>query len=436
MRLLLLVIFFHRIIYAEVSPRPGETYDQAYQRLLTETAQRHDAFERERHRSIEKDLRENASLPFAFLKRKDGGAFEALTVKSFGRMTEGKCSMNTETGLIDDDSQFFIRPTGDGETFEIVSKSQPEKSDSILPSFLSLTKKSTDRPRWRFKKQLDGSYEVCEVNSGASLGGCNRWYIARLKGVSGPTFIQGAGDLDKIDANDIKQGSLGTCTLWAAVHSVLATRGPEEIEALFSPDSVAFPNQKPIPAGNQFLFYWDPKSEQTSLPIGASYGDKTAEGEAETWPVLLENAYTIWRRSLKKADSGANPAEVLSLLTDEKVKSYYFHPFQSKDKVFSCLRDASEKGQPTVCATNYKIDEANNPKGLSPSHAYAVKKVDSIADRLILIDPHGKTVELSQDEFFSNFSMAAHTTGEKSSLEREWLRQKRKVGDLWERATQ
>ncbi len=411
-------------LFAE-SPGPhgGETAAERMARLRAQTA----AYEARRQREVREDLQQRKGGTFLFLNRDENGegAWNALSATATGEV-DSKCRVGASG--YDSKSHFLIRPSSDGETFEIVAKHRP-RGTLALPTFGKPNPKGTEKTRWKIKPNFNGTFEVCDVD-GNPLHGCRDWTIAKLEDVNETAFIKGAGDQHAIAPNDIQQGNLGSCTLWAAVHSVLEQRGPEEIEKLFSAGAVTFPGRRPVKTGNQFLFQWQPGRD--SQPLGASFGDTDEKGRQESWPVLLEKAYTVWRRSLKTTDGGANAGEVLSLVTGEKVKFVALHhAFASaqSNKAFDCLADAYDAGHPIVCSSRSTVPEFND-SGLFSSHAYAMKKV--IPGRqpgVILIDPHGREVELTKEEFFTNFAMAAHTTGKKNAWERTVDSASRGVGD-------
>lgn len=420
----LLILLLTLSARAEIVQHEGETYNEAYERLLSVSRAHTEATKLRAETEMQRDIKwRGERTSFVFLKRDGDDPYTSLSTSSLGGLTQSSCQMSSATGAIEETSHFKLRALGNGE-FEISPKS-PKPGIRLL-SFANRRVPEPDA-RWKIHPNPDGTFEVCSADDKQGLAGCKHWTIATIENVDTTTFIQGRGDKHKIAANDLTQGGLGTCTLWAAVHSILEARGPDEIEKLFSPGEVTFPGKAPIPVGDQFLFYWNPKDPDRKTPIGAEFGDTDRAGRQESWPVLLEKAYTIWKRSLKKADSGAFAPSVLSLMTNEKVKTYYFHPFQSKDGIFDCLKAANDDHQPMVCGSRSDLKE-DNEHGILSSHAYAISKVkDGAEPSVVLIDPHGKTVELPAAEFFKHFAVAAHTVGEKGPIRQAFDAQVDKV---------
>ena len=222
--------------------------------------------------------------------------------------------------------------------------------------------------------------------------------------VTGQAFVQGAGDIGDIDANDVRQGLLGDCNLLAPA-AAIARANPEAIRRLITPNTDG--------SYNVTLYYkdhfWSDLTAHTlrvtsqfymgadGSPIYARYGDTGASGP-ELWVMLIEKAFARYRGSYTAAGGAlwdreglelltgnpaselgvgdGTPAELLTMISDALREGKAITVNTSTSRWQNWTRTAAEQAE--ITRYNIKLD-----------HAYSIEAVDTAAQTLNLRNPWG-----------------------------------------------
>jgi len=132
---------------------------------------------------------------------------------------------------------------------------------------------------------------------------------------------------DGVDANDIRQGSLGDCYLLSAM-SIIAHSRPELIKKIFHPESRTYRNE-----GIYTIMLYNGKTANLvtvddKFLVGASKRHAfvrlvtdPASNEREIWPLLVEKAYAKFHGSYSNIEGGLVHA-ALEELTNGAGSSY------------------------------------------------------------------------------------------------------------------
>lgn len=209
----------------------------------------------------------------------------------------------------------------------------------------------------------------------------------------GVPFVRGEEDPLDIDANDVKQGSLGDCYLVGGLIAVARTR-PEAIRAMIRDEgggnySVLLRN---VRARNAERKYVGPARNlrvrmDTSFPYRtrdgapapafAAFGDsETRDGVTrhELWPAMIEKAYAQNAGGYERMRAG-RATTVYNFATGRPTRTY-----ETKDtsaaELDRVLREAHARGWP-VC---FGVDKQTGPRGgevgIIGYHTYALWQAD------------------------------------------------------------
>lgn len=214
----------------------------------------------------------------------------------------------------------------------------------------------------------------------------------------GQAFVQGAGDANAVDPNDIRQGQLGDCYLCAAMMAVARAR-PDLVRSMITKlDDGSYNVALHIKDGK-----WDKNSTQVvnvsaDFPVTgrgeAAYvkpGDSDKDGP-ELWGMLIEKAYAQARGSYSGIKSG-NSGTAAAMMVGGSSKEYKV-PDTSAADIAKIIDDALKKRLP-VTANTMGTEKSGldadtwQASGVVGHHSYAVKSVDVSAGTISLQNPWG-----------------------------------------------
>ncbi len=221
----------------------------------------------------------------------------------------------------------------------------------------------------------------------------------------GVAFLQGEGDKNAVDPNDVAQGALGDCYLMAGMLAV-ARSNPQLIQdlivdngdgtfavTLYIRDSWRSAPKKVITVIDARL-----PEKYKGTPLYAKTGD--SEGESvELWPALIEKAVAQQKGSYEQI-SGGNIgkdgfkfAGATELLTGEK-EDYLKTSSLDEDDALLHIAIALDDHQPCTCDSKNMEDEADLAKealayNVYGNHAYVPGDVDLDARTIDLNNPWG-----------------------------------------------
>src|SRR5436309_12308316 len=126
-----------------------------------------------------------------------------------------------------------------------------------------------------------------------------------------PLYVQGPGDANEVEMNDINQGPVGDCFLLASL-AALAEKDPEAIKNMIrdygdGSYTVTFHEKqvRSFPNGGVYYVFVDkqitvsdgPQTIDGGADMGfhARKGDTDVYGRREIWPLIMERAYTQWK---------------------------------------------------------------------------------------------------------------------------------------------
>jgi hypothetical protein len=200
---------------------------------------------------------------------------------------------------------------------------------------------------------------------------------------------------ERVDQDDIRQGSIGDCWVLAAL-AAMAAKNPAFIEGLITPDA---PNQDKyrVAMYRNIANVWQRESQEVvraNMDRGAAQaqlsGDVDANGNAEIWPQLLEKAYgqyvSLFGDGWPALDRGNMAGRV-------------WRPFTGNPHVQKALKDFTEAefaalvngNNYVVVGTKADLVIERRETRLFPSHAYAVVGYEN--GKFTLYNPHGKADE-------------------------------------------
>ena len=232
--------------------------------------------------------------------------------------------------------------------------------------------------------------------------------------IKGKPFVKDNLDSHLVDANDVRQGSLGDCYLLAGMASV-ARANPQAIQRLIRDrgngiydvtiyiDSLGISEQKigplsiPVPTVKKA-----PKviTVNDVFPISskgkaafAKEGDLGPQGP-ELWVMLVEKAYAIHMGGYGKIEGG-NPGKAIELITGNGHSDYETSKFSDK-QIASMINRALKHRLPV---TAYTPDFKNKDKafkqdaeklGVVGNHAYSPSDINVSSGTINLQNPWGQ----------------------------------------------
>lgn len=236
----------------------------------------------------------------------------------------------------------------------------------------------------------------------------------RNQQIKGKPFVKDNLDSHLVDANDVRQGSLGDCYLLAGMASV-ARANPQAIQRLIRDrgngiydvtiyiDSLGISEQKigplsiPVPTVKKA-----PKviTVNDVFPISskgkaafAKEGDLGPQGP-ELWVMLVEKAYAIHMGGYGKIEGG-NPGKAIELITGNGHSDYETSKFSDK-QIASMINRALKHRLPV---TAYTPDFKNKDKGFKQdaeklgvvgNHAYSPSDINVSSGTINLQNPWGQ----------------------------------------------
>ena len=245
-----------------------------------------------------------------------------------------------------------------------------------------------------------------------------------LQHVTGQPFVQGSGDADAVDANDVGQGNLGDCWLMAAMMSV-ARASPATIKSLIKPRPdgkydvtlhiagartydaarnchVAFKTvivvvDSNFPSAPQDTFgsLLSAAMPAFATPAFARKGDVSmwGFGVPELWPMILERAVAVYRGGYTKLDEGYN-IEGLELLTG-KSQNIFFLSEMSPGGALAMLAYCVTHRVPVVISSadpqlKSRAEKAKyDSLGIVGPHGYSLAAANVAAGTVDLDNPWG-----------------------------------------------
>jgi hypothetical protein len=234
---------------------------------------------------------------------------------------------------------------------------------------------------------------------------------------TGTPFVQGKGDENSVDPNDVKQGALGDCYLIAGMAAV-ARADPEAVKKCIKDngdgtfDVTLWLRTSRYTAPRQVTRTIDAQLavRSSGAPLYAGTGD-VADGQSELWTALIEKTVAQHKESYDLISGGningdgfvyAGASEMLT----GKYENYNSTDSMDEDDLLLTIIFALEDKQPIVASTrNIKDDEkltkAANKFNVHWNHAYAPESVDLDARTVDLQNPWGShhVVNLPIDQF-------------------------------------
>lgn len=237
-----------------------------------------------------------------------------------------------------------------------------------------------------------------------------------------PLFVQGAGDANSVDMNDIAQGKVGDCWMMAPL-AELAKNDPEAIKRMIHDNgngtyTVTF-KEKHFDLVHGTYFKDVPVTVTDDFRGGlggnrhAGMGDKDAAGRGEVWPLIIEKAYAEAKGGYENIRNGGDPSEFMEALTGRTATSYA--PMGIISGVsYDQLKSDFDSGKNIAFCTLPQPQPSlfySPPLGynLINSHCYAVQNIytDANGKRMVqLYNPWGSDhpAPIPFDDLAANFS--------------------------------
>ena len=210
-------------------------------------------------------------------------------------------------------------------------------------------------------------------------------------------FVQGEGDANPIDANDVNQDGYGSCAVLSTIKAI-AAQNPDVIKNMIrdNGDGTYTVTFKEYDSG--FLGFgsgWDKKEVTVAGPFdgdAADIGDMGKDGQGEVWPAIIEKAYGQFTGDgYKTYDDGENPAKVQEAILGRDASTESPSEYSSGD-----LNEKLENGEAVVAWTagdwNDEQNKLAQQYGVAGGHAYRVEDIYVDGDgttRIKLDNPWG-----------------------------------------------
>ena len=185
---------------------------------------------------------------------------------------------------------------------------------------------------------------------------------------------------DKIEADDIMQGSLGDCYFLSAIGSLC--RFTNLIEKLFY-----FKEKSKENCYGVYLFIngiWELILIDDYMPYLGSYFKNFAFSSTtknELWVMLLEKAWAKINGCYAKAGSGGTPNEVFEVITEAWSQRLLVKK-GNHDEIWEALYKGNEKGYIMTAGTSGDTTNLDTEEvGLSPGHAYTISDVVIVKEK-------------------------------------------------------
>ena len=185
---------------------------------------------------------------------------------------------------------------------------------------------------------------------------------------------------DKIEADDIMQGSLGDCYFLSAIGSLC--KFTNLIEKLFY-----FKEKSKENCYGVYLFIngiWELILIDDYMPYLGSYFKNFAFSSTtknELWVMLLEKAWAKINGCYAKAGSGGTPNEVFEVITEAWSQRLLVKK-GNHDEIWEALYKGNEKGYIMTAGTSGDTTNLDTEEvGLSPGHAYTISDVVIVKEK-------------------------------------------------------
>jgi len=141
-----------------------------------------------------------------------------------------------------------------------------------------------------------------------------------------------------------------------------------------------------------------------TLPNGelafAQYGD-SSDGKKELWSLIVEKAYAQYQKSYNKIDKGGTGADAMQLITGKDSATQRVASTNIEQ-----LADLDAKGYAITVATGKSV-AVTRPE-LDSDHEYYLVGVNEMNKTVILGDPRGGQVTLTEKDFKENFDTVSY----------------------------
>jgi Calpain family cysteine protease len=217
-------------------------------------------------------------------------------------------------------------------------------------------------------------------------------------------FVLGPNDTRAIEAEDMSQGTGGTCTILSAGMSLAnSERGRMWLTR----------NLRDEGDGNISVTLWN---KPMSIPLGkiksmpTAYGDSNpTDTRKEIWPKALEAGYArgakwLFGIEFRRGLTIGVPRIEMAL---RAISGSHYHI--TREQLFRNVGDASNEQKVVIAATvdakqmspvQKQLEQAY---GLVPNHAYAVLGLNAKTDTVWLGNPHGNTQSVPSAVFRAFF---------------------------------
>jgi hypothetical protein len=210
---------------------------------------------------------------------------------------------------------------------------------------------------------------------------------------NGALYVTGAGDVNSVDWDDIKQGNMGDCYLVAAM-AAIAHENPQAIKNMITPNLDASGN---VVSYNVRLHQrnGEGRLEPVDVTVDASQfsqnaarpGDSDGTNQ-EIWPLIIEKAYAQLHGGYSNIANGGSPEYATEILTGMEATAHNPGSYG-----FDQLQQDLAAGRPVLGWTpgDSKKTELLNGVGLVGNHAYAVvdSKVEDGVQMVKVYNPWG-----------------------------------------------
>ncbi|WP_168211223.1 C2 family cysteine protease [Actinosynnema sp. ALI-1.44] len=224
---------------------------------------------------------------------------------------------------------------------------------------------------------------------------------ATFEQYDGHAFVQGHGDRDAVDPNDVRQGQLGDCYLCAAMIAV-ARAHPERIRSLIARQSNGTYNVTlhlkagvwSREGGAQVVNVVPTFPTTGDAPAYVQQGDQAADGP-ELWAMLIEKAYAQVKGGYVSIADG-NSGEAAAMLTGGRSTEYRVAS-TTPDRIAAIIDEALTNRWPVTCnsagsAKNESAEKSEDREDyhIVAHHSYAPRSVDVSAGTVELQNPWGR----------------------------------------------
>lgn len=212
-------------------------------------------------------------------------------------------------------------------------------------------------------------------------------------------FVQGEGDSNAIDPNDVNQDGYGSCAVLSTIKSI-AAQNPDVLKNMIRDNGDGTYTVTFKEYDNGFFGIgsgWDKKEVTVAGPFdgkAADIGDMGKDGQGEVWPAIIEKAYAQYADGgYKTYDDGESPADVQEAILGRDSRTESPSEYDSGE-----LSDKLKNGEAVVAWTagsegwNDEQKKLAADYGAVGGHAYRVEDVYTDADgntRIKLDNPWG-----------------------------------------------